>query len=234
MNIRETSSPQKLLDTFVEQNRLNGGFGAVIARAGVGKTALLVQIALYSLIQKKNVLHVSMKDSIQKVCLWYDEVSKKIDRLIPDQNFPPDIWDTILAHRMIMTFGEDRFETSTFKERLSDLTEQGIFYPQLIIIDGLLINKQNRAIFEDLKSIAKEHSAFMWFSIQSHRHEVAQNHELPPSFIPIQDLFDAIFQVIPKADTIDIELSTKIPLEEPVPELILDPETMLIRKLNSL
>jgi len=233
MNISETSSPQKLLDTFVEQKRFDGGFGAVIARAGVGKTALLVQIALYSLIQKKNVLHVSLKDPINKVCLWYDEVSKKIGRLIAEHQMLPEIWDTILMHRMIMTFGEDRFDTSTFKERLSDLTEQGIFYPQLIIVDGLLINPENRPVFEDLKKIAKEHGVFIWFSIQSHRHEVTETNQLPLSFIPMQDLFDATLHVIPRADAIDIELSTKIPFDEDIPGLILDPETMFIRKMNN-
>jgi len=37
----------------------NGEFGAVLARAGVGKTAFIVQIALGGLLQQKNVLHVS-------------------------------------------------------------------------------------------------------------------------------------------------------------------------------
>jgi len=230
MNKSEISSPQKILDAFVEQNRFDGGFGAVIARAGVGKTALLVQIALYSLIQKKNVLHVSLKDPINKVCLWYDEVSQKIGRLIPEHQILPEIWDTILMHRMIMTFGEDRFNITTFKERLSDLTEQGIFYPQLILVDGLLINPENKPILEELKSIAKEHSAFVWFSIQAHRHQVNEIDELPPSFVPMQDLFDTTLQVIPKADAIDIEILTKTPFNNDMPGLRLDPETMLIRK----
>jgi hypothetical protein len=232
MNKKETYSPHQLLDTLVQNYRTKGGFGAVIARAGVGKTALLVQISLYTLMQKKNVLHVSLKDSIQKVCLWYDEVSNKMNRLFPEKNIDPALWDTILAHRMIMTFGENRFEPSTFKERLSDLTEQGIFYPQLIIIDGLLTKKDNRSDFKALKTIAKEHSAFIWFTIQSHRHEITHSKEFPPSFIPIKDLFDATLQVIPKGDSIDIELLTQMPIDAPIPELMLDPETMLIRQSN--
>ena len=36
-----------------------GEFGAVLARAGVGKTAFLVQLSLNALLRGKNVLHIS-------------------------------------------------------------------------------------------------------------------------------------------------------------------------------
>jgi len=229
MNLNKTASPQKIFETIGDQNRNNGGFGAVIARAGVGKTALLVQIALCSLLEKKTVLHVSLKESIQKVCIWYDEVSKKLERSTRD--FTPDTWDTILMHRMIMTFGENQFSPTTLKQRLSDLTEQDIFYPQLIVIDGLMIDHDSRPIFEELKALAKELSVFIWFSIRSHRHQVTQTSDLPPAFIPLKDLFDTTLQVIPKGDTIDIKLLSETSSETPSPELVLDPETMLIRTM---
>ena len=58
---RKTSSPA-------------GGFGAVLAHAGVGKTALLVQLALNSMLRSRNVLHVSLNDPVNKVNLWYSEL----------------------------------------------------------------------------------------------------------------------------------------------------------------
>jgi hypothetical protein len=231
MNENQTDALQKILNIIVESNH-DGGFGAVIARAGVGKTALLVQIALYRLFEKKSVLHVSLKEPINKVCLWYDEVSKRIERTLKQSHVSADIWDTILMHRMIMTFGENQFNTTTFRERLSDLTEQGIFYPQLIIVDGLMVDKENIAIFEELKKLAKELSVFIWFSIRSHRHKVSQISFFPPSLIPVTDLFDVTLQVIPKADKIDIELAASQISCESMPKLILNPETMLIQALN--
>ena len=41
-----------------------GGFGAVAAPAGVGKTALLVQLALHAMLKDEAVLHVSLQDQI--------------------------------------------------------------------------------------------------------------------------------------------------------------------------
>ena len=51
-----------------------GEFGAVLARAGVGKTAFLVQLSLNALLGGKNVLHISLTDPVNKVSLWYKEV----------------------------------------------------------------------------------------------------------------------------------------------------------------
>jgi len=232
MNDNKTNTLQNILDTIVENKKDDGGFGAVIARAGVGKTSLLVQIALYSLLEKKSVLHVSLKEPINKVCLWYDEVSTRIERTLKKPNISSDIWDTILMHRMIMTFGENQFNTTTFRERLFDLTEQDIFYPQLIIVDGLMADKENIIIFEEMKKLAQELSVFMWFSIRSHRHEVSQISHFPPSLVPVTDLFDVTLQVNPKADKIDIELASQIHFDQ-TPNLILDPETMLIQSVSS-
>jgi KaiC/GvpD/RAD55 family RecA-like ATPase len=51
-----------------------GGFGAVLAHAGVGKTALLVQLALNAMLRDRNVLHISLNDPVGKVSLWYQEL----------------------------------------------------------------------------------------------------------------------------------------------------------------
>ena len=76
----------------------NSGFGAVLARAGVGKTSLLVQIALFNQLNDKNVLHISLNDPVAKVSLWYDEVFRNI----ADHYGIKDVsrlWESILPHR---------------------------------------------------------------------------------------------------------------------------------------
>ena len=61
-----------------------GGFGAVLARAGVGKTAFLVQLAINALLRGKNVLHVSLSDPVRKVTLWYEEVFSVLSSISGD------------------------------------------------------------------------------------------------------------------------------------------------------
>ncbi len=124
---------------------LNAGeFGAVLARAGVGKTAFLVQLSLNALLRGKNVLHISLIDPVNKVSLWYKEVFNlianqyKVDQI--DQ-----LWDSLLPHRFIMTFRVEGFSVPKLEERLSDLMEQNIFMPQMIIVDGFPFDESDHS-----------------------------------------------------------------------------------------
>ncbi len=51
-----------------------GNVGVVASRAGVGKTALLVQIALDDLLRDRKVLHISHKHAVDHVRAYYDEL----------------------------------------------------------------------------------------------------------------------------------------------------------------
>jgi len=48
--------------------------GLVIARAGLGKTAILVQFALDCMLLGNKVLHVSIGQSVDKTRKWYDDI----------------------------------------------------------------------------------------------------------------------------------------------------------------
>ncbi len=67
-------NPLRLMGRENEDILDSGQFGAVLARAGVGKTAFLVQLSLNALLRGKNVLHISLTDPVDKVSLWYKEV----------------------------------------------------------------------------------------------------------------------------------------------------------------
>ena len=60
-------NPLRFMERENEDILPEGGLGAVIARAGVGKTAILVQLALNTLLKGKNVLHISLNDPVKKV-----------------------------------------------------------------------------------------------------------------------------------------------------------------------
>ena len=72
-----------------------GQFGAVMARAGVGKTAFLVQLALNCMLREKKVLHISLEDPVKKVSLWYKEV---FSRIATQYDIPQSgrLWDSVL------------------------------------------------------------------------------------------------------------------------------------------
>ena len=206
-----------------------GEFGAVLSRAGVGKTAFLVQLALNAMLRGKNVLHISMHDPVDKVTLWYKELFHHLTQR--DDKKPGDILlESLLPHRFIMTFKVAGFSVPKLKERLSDLAAQDIFHPHMVIIDGLAFDKSIRECLADLKVLAAEQSLQVWFSVHTHRHEETPAGEFPPSLESIQDLFDVALKLQPEGTDVRIQ-----PVKGPervvsgLSKLALDASSMLIK-----
>ena len=109
--------------------------GLVMARAGLGKTALLVQIALDSILRGNRVIHVTIGESIDKTKAWYDDILQSIlQEYTVDR--PHELIEMVARHRMIMTFKEDSFSRPRLEERLNDLVLQDIFKPNCLVVDG--------------------------------------------------------------------------------------------------
>jgi hypothetical protein len=221
-------NPLRLMQSDSTEDALKpGGFGAVLARAGVGKTALLVQLALNSMLEKKNVLHISLQDPVNKVNLWYTEVFHHIAQqyAVTQAN---ELWDTLLPHRFIMTFRVEGFTPAKLEERVNDLTAQGIFTPHMIIIDGYPFEQDPAAALTELKELAGSRSCHVWFTVRTHRHEAPQKSGLPRQMSDIADLFDIILQLQPEGKDIHIRALKGPAADADSSKLFLDPATMLI------
>ena len=157
-----------------------GGFGAVLAHAGVGKTALLVQLALNGMLRENSIMHVSLNDAVSKVDLWYQELFHDIAEKfgIAEMN---EYWDKIQPFRFIMTFKVEGFSAPKLEERLTDLMEQNIFKPHTVIIDGYKFDDAGRGQLVQLKELAQKYSMCLWFTVHTHRHEPPQENGLPLS-----------------------------------------------------
>ena len=203
-----------------------GGLGAVSAHAGVGKTALLVQLAINAMLRGKKVLHVSLHDPVNKVSLWYRELFNNIAGQAGIGNIN-ETWEAILPNRFIMTFKVEGFNLPKLKERLTDLIVQNIFSPEVIIIDGIKFDESERDTIINLKAMAKKHDQRLWFTVHAHHHEDSAAHEMPVALLPFADLFDVVFQLHPEGGEIYIKpLKGKISNSQ---RLFLDPATMLIK-----
>jgi hypothetical protein len=190
-----------------------------------------VQIALDKLLRDRNVLHISLNEPVEKVCLWYEEVFRNIA-------FQSDIkkldlfWDSILPKRFIMTFKADAFSVPRLQERLADLTEQGIFFPQMILIDGLSFQQTDRQILSDLKALAEDHGVAVWFAVRTHRHEVPGEDGMPYTLLNIADFFEVVFELQPDGKEIHVKAIKGGP-GPGMQELVLDPSTMLVKDRTS-
>ena len=205
-----------------------GEFGAVLARAGVGKTAFLVQLSLNALLRGKNVLHISLEDPVYKVSLWYQEVFNLIANQYKVDQINP-LWESLLPHRFIMTFRVEGFSVPKLEERLSDLMEQNIFSPQMMIVDGFPFDETVQQSLAQFKQLTQKHRMPAWFTIRTHRHEDPGPDGIPRQLAQLSGLFEIAIQLQPVGKEIHVKA---IKGAESFPEnldLRLDPSTMLIK-----
>lgn len=221
-------NPLRVLKTAAENGR---EMGLVMARPGLGKTALLVQIALDSILMGNRVIHVSVGESIDKTRTWYDDILRHIlqehsvDR-------PHELIDMVQRHRMIMTFKETTFTRSRLEERLNDLIMQDIFKPNCLVVDGFDFVNSDRENLEEIRDMAEAMSLHIWFSAVSHR----DDKRFSPAGVPapcheVDDLFDTVILIKPEEGKIRLNVvKNKGEVVESDLGLDLDPSTMMIKK----
>ena len=221
-------NPLKRLGYESEDILSKGGVGAVLARAGVGKTALIVQFALNMLLKKRSVLHISLNDSVKKVSLWYDEVLRNIAthyEIEPMKLLKSDI----LKHRLIMTFKTADFSFQKLEKRLAELKDQRIFFPEMILIDGLEFDETVKQNLVQLESLAKIHSLCVWFAVRTHRHEKPASDGIPAQLSGIDERFEVIIQLLPEEKNIRLKVLKGKHSDLDDYTLFLDPATMLLK-----
>lgn len=206
--------------------------GLVMARAGLGKTALLVQIALDAILRGKRVIHVSIGQGIDKTRAWYDDI---LQLILQDHSVdrPHELIDMVSRHRMIMTFQVSGFSRSRLEERLNDLILQDIFRPNCLIVDGFDFASADREALEDIKNLLETMDLQAWFSAIRHR----EDPRISPNGVPapcheVDDLFDTVILLNPQSDA-SIELQfINSGGEQPVggKGLRLDPTTMMVKE----
>jgi hypothetical protein len=182
--------------------------GLVMSRAGLGKTAILVQIALDSLLNGKQVVHVSVGQNLEKTRIWYDDMFKDIAQGCKLEN-PYEIYDEIMHNRMIMTFKESNLSRPKLEERLNDLVYQNVIRPSCIVVDGYDFACADQQFLTDLKEMAKAMDLQVWFSAVSQRDDdPAGAAGVPAPCNTVEALFDTVIvlQPAPKSECIDLNI----------------------------
>ena len=205
-----------------------GGFGAVMARAGLGKTSVMVQLALNAMLRGKRVLHISLDDPVKKINLWYKEL---FQLMVGQKNIGPQtgLWESILTKRFIMALKSNDFNVSKLEQRLTDLADQDIFSPDVIVIDGLLFDESIRHTMLDLKPLAEGYASCIWFTVNIHRHEPAGPDGLPVQLTAVHDLMDAVILIHAEDKGIMVKKLKGGTASSDRESLMIDPSTMLIK-----
>jgi hypothetical protein len=202
--------------------------GLVMARAGLGKTAILVQFALDCMLLGNKVLHVSIGEGVDKTRTWYDDILSLLTDGEKIESIPE-----VMKNRMIMTFKESSFSKALLEERLDDLVQQNIYKPECLIIDGYDFESNDKASLEGLSDFMNERGLKMiWFSAVSHRNDKRVSLDgVPAPCHELDSLFETVLLINPEGDAMKLDIvkcdSCSV---DPGSTLMLDPSTMLIKQ----
>ncbi len=202
--------------------------GLVMARAGLGKTAILVQFALDCMLLGKKVLHVSIGEGVDKTRAWYDDILSLLTDGEKIESIPE-----IMKKRMTMTFKESSFSEAILVERMDDLIEQNVYKPECLIVDGYDFDKNDKKSLEELQQRMIDRGVKMiWFSAVSHREDTRVSLDgVPAPCHELDSLFDTVLLIKPVGDSMKLNiLKCDSCSVDPGSILMLDPSTMLIQQ----
>ena len=204
--------------------------GLVMARAGLGKTAILVQIAMDSMLRGQKVLHVSVGEGLEKAKAWYEDVFKYIADGFQLEN-AAEVEDELMRNRMIMTFKESAFSRPKLEERLNDLVYQNIFRPDIVVVDGFDFAESDYDSVMDLKEMMAAMNVQGWFSALRHRDDNRVSAAgVPAPCHEVDGIFDTVIILQPEHDSILLNI-VKDEYDGAAGKILnLDPATMMVKE----
>jgi hypothetical protein len=211
-------SPLRILEQSIHGGLGAGNLGVVMARAGVGKTACLVQIGLDDLMRGRGVFHVALGQTLEHVHSWYDAL---FDDLASRAHLE-DREATRAAlnkHRVIKAFADTALTPERLEKALGIFQQHMQFKPAAILIDGYDWEQGNPSMtggfavasiagqLGGFKALAKRLGSELWISAQTHRSVTGQH---PTSLVPpcaaYRDLIDVAIFLEPHSDHVDVRL----------------------------
>lgn len=223
-------SPMRILEKSIHGGLGKGNLGVFMARAGVGKTACLVYLALDDIIRGNKVLHFGVEKGVEKIRVWYQEIAGNLVESFHLSN-GSELAELIEKNLIIMSYINHSFTPEKMKFGIQNAINQGGFKPQKVIVDGFDFEKAARAEVELLKNIAREFDLEVWFSARIHReNQVLNEGGIPAPYDQFEDRLSVIVLLEPVQDAIFMKLLK----DHDNPDLAnlhvkLDPKSLLIK-----
>ncbi|MFH2093003.1 MAG: hypothetical protein ABIJ31_11625 [Pseudomonadota bacterium] len=210
------------------ENNTNGKFGAVLSRAGVGKTAFLVQIALTQLLNNEKTVHISLVDSMEKINVRYSEgYTNLIDSIgYVDPQKALRLWEDINPNKVGICYTETTFSTDKIRDFLKSFKKADLPLPSIMVIDGINFDTDVSKTLDELEVINEEFSIFIWFSMKNHREENLCEDGFPIQLEKYKDRFEKAIYLNPVEDKIEAVILKDG--EKTDQRFMLDPATMMM------
>ena len=174
------------LNKYLEGGNNRKEICMVVANSGVGKSLYLVNQGVTALMEGRNVLHISLEMSEDKIAQRYDSVMT----FIPQSKLPEE-QETLQkalglfkekfpdGRLVIKEFPTSQINVNSIRALITQLQNYHDFTPDLVILDYLEIMRPTspgmpeyqaqQRIAEELRGLAVEYNALVWTATQPNR-----------------------------------------------------------------
>lgn len=178
-----------------------GEIGLVTAKKGLGKTSILVQFGIDTLLKDKAIVHVSFDQKSSNVITWYSSVLAEICK---SHKVDADaLSEEISRNRTILNFNQETFTLPKVVNTLKALKESGIDL-NTIIVDDLDLSKVDNDDLKCFLDFIKNGKMTAWFSYNS---EKAELKDILPS--DKMDKFATVARLLPEPDNVSLSILKK-------------------------
>jgi hypothetical protein len=223
-------SPIRIFEQSINGGLKAGEIGVIASPNGVGKTSVLVQLALDKLLQGKKVIHVSFTQDTHYVPIWYEDI---FDEFINKKNLEnaSDIKNDLVKNRVLMNFSQDGISKIQITKSLRAMIIEGGFKADSIIVDGFDFSRIDKESVAEVKNFATELGVSVWYSCSVKDEGSLQydKENIPVMLESFANLIDIVIVLQPKSDHVELSISKdRGSVISKSMAMKLDPKTLLI------
>jgi hypothetical protein len=222
-------SPVRIFEKFIHGGLKNGEVGIIAAPSGIGKTSVLVQLALDKLLQGKKVIHISFTQHTDYVLAWYEDIFDEFTRK-KNLEDPEEIKAGLVKNRVLMKFNQQGLSGDQILRSIRALIVDGAFNAEAIIVDGCDFSQVDEERIRKIKDLAREQDLSVWYSCAvTGSGETFDKRNIPLLIQNYLDLIDVVIVLEPRPNHIALTVSKDRNTYNPEHmALRLDPKTLLI------
>ncbi|MCL2441148.1 MAG: hypothetical protein FWD14_05365 [Treponema sp.] len=228
-------SPIRIFEQSINGGLKPGEIGVISSPRGVGKTSVLVQLALDKLLHGKKVVHVSFSQQTQHILVWYEDI---FSEFIHKKNLEnaEEIKNDLIKNRVLMNFNQDGITIEQILKSLRAMIIEGGFKADSVIIDGFDFSRTNKESMEAVKTFVMEIGVNVWYSCSindggagSDGNSAYDKENIPVVLGSFINSIDVVIVLQPKSDHVELSISKdRDSIISKSMAMKLDPKTLLI------
>ena len=215
-------SPVRLFDAATEGGLKEGGLGLVTSKKGLGKTSVLVQFGMDTLLKDEQLVHVTFDLHSSNVISWYDGIFAEIAKKSAGNS--AELKTDVVSKRTILNFSLDNFSVTKVVNTLKALSAAGIA-GKGFVMHGIDFTKVSEDDVKAVADYAQSEKVTVWTSATS---EGAKLADVVPA--NLEKYFDVVINLAQTGSNVAVDVLKLGDKKDVESGLKLDSKTLLISK----